>query len=91
MFKRIAVSSCNLFVISGYAPQDGNTGMQRDEFYYELATFVCRSKRPEIALPGGDFDAQLNKQWLTWMGVVALPVENTDNCDRLLHLCVDDW
>lgn len=49
----------NLFVISIWASIDGNTGTQKDEFYDELATPVCKGRVYDIAAVADNFNAQM--------------------------------
>lgn len=59
--RRSSSSNRGIFVTWLRAPRDGNTDTLENEFHYELAILVCRSKAYDIAVVASDFSGEFGE------------------------------
>jgi len=81
-----------LFVVSAYAPTDGSSEQEKDDFYRELSRLIRLAKRSDIIILAGDMNAQIGQLHSSEThlgGHFSVDAQRTDNGDRLLQLCND--
>ena len=81
-----------MFVVSAYAPTDGSSEQEKDDFYRELSRLIRLAKRSDIIILAGDMNAQIGQLHSSEThlgGHFSVDAQRTDNGDRLLQLCND--
>ncbi|CAH8657151.1 unnamed protein product [Dicrocoelium dendriticum] len=81
-----------LFVVSAYAPTDCSQDAVKDSFYQQLHELLRSSKRTDIVILAGDFNARVGRLLPSEHhigGSFGLGGSRSDNGDRLLALCSD--
>ena len=81
----------NVMVVQVYAPTEEKTDEEKDEFYGRLGEVVRSTKRHDMLLLMGDFNAKVGQEDGTWrdvMGVFGVGNRN-NNGQRLLEFCAE--
>ena len=90
---RIKCKNMDITIIEAYAPTEGDSEEEKDEFYDNLQFLVDKTPRHDFIMLLGDFNAKIGNNVEIWgriIGKHGIQGNENNNGTRLLELCCNN-